>query len=76
MRLLIELLTKEIKDPQIRTTYQYVVDLKERREAAYNMAKENLEKSSEKNRKYYNRSAKNRIMSEAEKSSRVTSNCK
>lgn len=64
MRLLRELLTNEIEDPEVRTSYQYVVDLKVRLVATCKMARENLDKSSEKIRTYYNRGAKNRIMSE------------
>ena len=67
MKILRELWTKEVTDPEVRTTYQYVVDLKERLEATFQMARENLEKSSEKYRKYYNKGARNRQMSTGEK---------
>lgn len=45
MKILRELWTKEVEDPEVRTTYQYVLDLKERLEATCKMARENLERS-------------------------------
>ncbi|XP_062613758.1 uncharacterized protein LOC134275492 [Saccostrea cucullata] len=67
MKILRELWTKEVADSGVRTTYQYVVDLKERLEATCRLARENLQKSSEKYRKYYNKGARNRQMSKGEK---------
>ena len=67
MKILRELWTKEVADSEVRTTYQYVVDLKERLEATCRLARENLQKSSEKYRKYYNKGARNRQMSKGEK---------
>ena len=46
MSILIELWAKEIADPQVRTTYQYVLDLRERLESTAALARENLEKAS------------------------------
>ncbi|XP_061184347.1 uncharacterized protein LOC133192347 [Saccostrea echinata] len=63
MKILRELWTKEVVDSEVRTTYQYVVDLKERLEDTCRIARENLQKSSKKYRKYYNKGAKNRQMS-------------
>ncbi|XP_061176104.1 uncharacterized protein LOC133185059 [Saccostrea echinata] len=67
MKILRELWTKEVADSEVRTTYQYVVDLKERLEDTCRIARENLQKSSMKYRKYYNKGAKNRQMSKGEK---------
>ena len=45
MTILKELWTEEIADPQVRTTYQYVLDLRERLESTAALARENLEKA-------------------------------
>jgi hypothetical protein len=67
MRILRELWTKEVNNLDVKSTYQYVVDLKERLESTCKIAKENLEKSSLKYRTYYNKGARNRDMKEGEK---------
>ncbi|XP_062607411.1 uncharacterized protein LOC134269206 [Saccostrea cucullata] len=67
MRILRELWTKEETDSEVRSTYQYVVDLRERLESTCQLARENLEKSSERYRAHYNKKAKNRDMSVGEK---------
>lgn len=67
MKILRELWTKEFEDPEVRTTYQYVVDLKERLEATCKMARENLERSSGRYRNYYNKGARERQISVGEK---------
>ncbi|XP_061190531.1 uncharacterized protein LOC133198457 [Saccostrea echinata] len=60
MSILKELWTRDIDDPQVRTTYQYVLDLRERLESTAELARENLEKASRKQTKYYNKSARAR----------------
>ena len=45
MTILKELWTEEIADPQVGTTYQYVLDLRERLESTAALARENLEKA-------------------------------
>nr|XP_034325279.1 uncharacterized protein LOC105323550 isoform X4 [Crassostrea gigas] len=67
MRILRELWTKEVTDPDIKTTYQYVVDLKDRLQSTCELAKENLERSSQRYRTYYNKRARQRDMKEGEK---------
>lgn len=67
MRILRELWTKEVNDPEVRTTYQYIVDLKERLESTCTMAKENLEKATQRYRVNYNKRAKKRDMKVGEK---------
>ena len=67
MRILRELWTKEVNNPDVKSTYQYVVDLKERLESTCKIAKENLEKSSSKYRAYYNKGARKRDMKVGEK---------
>lgn len=67
MRILRELWTKEVTDPDIKTTYQYVVDLKDRLQSTCELVKENLQKSSQRYRTYYNKRARQRDMKEGEK---------
>ena len=62
-----ELWTNEIKDPEIKSTYQYVIDLREKLEYTCKMARENLEKASKRYRGYYNLKTKPRNMSVGDK---------
>ena len=67
MSILRELWTKEIEDQQVKSTYQYVVDLREKLETTCQLARENLEKASSRYRAYYNKKAKDRDMEVGEK---------
>ena len=67
MRVLRELLTKEGTDSDIKTTYQYVFDLKERLQETLNLAQEMLAKSADRYKKYYDRGAKPRSLKEGDK---------
>src|SRR5260221_14334954 len=60
MAVLKELWSKEEKDPEVRTTYQYVVELSSRLQDTCQAAHENLVEASAKARQYYNRKAKAR----------------
>lgn len=60
MKILKELWTKEVPDVEVKSTYQYVIDLQERLERTCEMARENLTKASQRYRKYYNRSARDK----------------
>ena len=62
MSILKELWTKESIDTEVKTTYQYVIDLKERLESTCELARNNLEKASKKHKIYYDSSAKERNM--------------
>lgn len=62
-----EVLTKEVNDPEVHSTYQYIVDLKERIESTCTMAKENLEKATQRYRVNYNKRTKKRDMKVGEK---------
>lgn len=61
MAILKELWTKEISDPEVKSTYQYVMDLRERLESTCELARQNLVSASKKHAKQYNKSAKDRI---------------
>ena len=53
-----EIWTNEKADLETKMTYQYVLDLKERLERTCKLAHEELQKSCERYRKYYNRGSK------------------
>ena len=54
MTILKELWTKEISDPELRSTYEYVVDLRERLELTCELVKRNMEQASRKQAQMYN----------------------
>ena len=58
MQVFRELWTKDIEDPQVRTTYQYVLYLRERLESTVSLAQQTY--MSKKYRKYYNRKSRRR----------------
>ncbi|XP_069108215.1 uncharacterized protein, partial [Argopecten irradians] len=67
MMILRELWTKEVPDPDTKTTYQYVVDLKDRLEETCKLAQEQLRSARSRQAKYYNRKAKARDMKPGDK---------
>jgi transposase InsO family protein len=67
MRILRELWTQEAIDPEVRTTYQYIVDLKDRLEKTCQLAHEELRKAQSKQQKYFNRKVKERRFQEGDK---------
>jgi len=52
--------TDEDEDPEVKTLYQYVVDLRDRVEETCKMAKEELAKVQVRNQKYYNKRTRER----------------
>jgi len=67
MEILRELWTKEIPNQEVKTTYQYVVDLRSRFEDMCDIAHEELRKASSRSKKYFNRKAKSRKMKVGDK---------
>lgn len=67
MGILKELWTKEIDDPQVKSTYQYVLDLRERLETTAELARENLEKASQRQAKFFNKSTRAKNMKVGDK---------
>ena len=51
MMILTELWTDKVEEDEVKSTYQYVIDLKERLEGTYQLAKDELEKSSKRYKK-------------------------
>lgn len=60
IQILKELWTKEKQTEETRTTFQYVIDLRNRIEETCEIARENLEKASVKHAKHFNKKAKAR----------------
>ena len=60
MQILKELWTDETTDPEVKTTYEYVIDLRDRLEETYMLAHNELEKSSTNYKRYFNKKAKDR----------------
>jgi hypothetical protein len=67
MVILKELWTKEIPDEEIKSTYQYVLDLRERHQETSKIAHEHLEKAWKHQCKYYNKKTRNRQMAQGDK---------
>ena len=58
MSILKEQWTNEDDDKEVKTTYQYVIDLREKIEETCKLAQKELRKVQERNQKYYNRKTK------------------
>ena len=55
-----ELWTKEVNIPKVKTSYEYVTELRERLEDSLKLAQEELQKSQKWYKKYYDRKARSR----------------
>jgi len=62
-----QLWTSEQEDPDVKSTYQYVVDLRERLQDTCDMAHQNLLKAQVRQKKYYDCSSKERSFKPGEK---------
>ena len=60
MSILKDLWTDDVPEPEVRTTYQYVLDLKDRLEMVSEIARKELEKSSSRYKHYYDRKTRDR----------------
>ena len=60
LQILRQLWTREQSDPEVRTTYQYVVDLRNRLEETWEMAHEELRKHQVIQKRQFNYRAKDR----------------
>ena len=60
MMILKQLWTHEVEDPEVKTSYEYVLDLRERLEETVKLAQDELKKSQVRYQRYYNRKAKSR----------------
>ena len=66
LTLLKKLWTRDIGDEEVKTTYQYVVDLCMRLEDTCKLAQEELSKNSKKYKAYYDTKAKDRLFKKGE----------
>ena len=60
MRILKELWTKEVDEPEVKTSYQYVFDLRERLEETLKISRQELTRSQRRYQQYYNRKVRDR----------------
>src|SRR6266536_1686710 len=67
MTILKELWTKESVDPEVKTTYQFVLDLRDRIQDTCELARQELAKVQLRNQGYYNKKAKDRSFSVGDK---------
>ena len=67
MTLLRQLWTEDIETPEVKTTYQYVLDLNERLEHTLQLARESLEKASARYKKHFDKRTKPRSFKKDEK---------
>ena len=58
MFILKELWTKEVEAPEVKNSYQYVFELREKLEDTLKIAHEELQKSQQKGKHYYDRKTK------------------
>lgn len=58
---------EEVNDTEVRTIYQYIVDLKEQLESTFQIVKKNLKESTQRYRVNYNKGARKRDMQVGEK---------
>ena len=67
MRIMRQLWTKDIEEPEIKSSYQYVLELRERLEETWKLAQEELTKAQGKQKQYYDRRAKVRKFNPGDK---------
>ena len=67
MKILKELWTNENEESEVKTSYQYVFELRERLEKTMRLAQEELRKSQGRYKQYYDRKAKERVFKEGDK---------
>jgi len=60
MSILRELMTNEVAEPEVKTTYEYMLDLKDRLQSTCELAQIELQKSQTRQKKYYDRKTKDR----------------
>ena len=67
VQILKELWTKETDVPEVKTSYQYVLELRERLDDTMKIALEELKRSQSKNKRLYDRGAKRRAFQVSDK---------
>ena len=74
MFILKELWTKDVEVPEVKNSYQYVFELREKLEDTLNITHSELQKAQQKGKHYYDRKTKVRKFQEGDKSTCVTAN--
>ena len=67
MLILKQLCSKEIEDPEVRSTYQYVIELRDRLESTLAIAQDNLSKMSLKYKSHYDQKADKQLLKVSDK---------
>jgi len=67
MSILRELWTKQTADSEVKTTYQYVVDLQDRLEQTCDLSRQELAKAQSKQKKCYDVKSKDRVFQPGDK---------
>jgi len=67
MFILKELWRKEVEAPEVKNSYQYVFELREKLEVTLNIAHSELQKAQQKGKHYYDRKTKVRKFQERDK---------
>ena len=58
MAILKDIWTDDVQEPEVRTTYQYILDLRQRLEDTLEVPRKELEKSASRYKKHYDRKSK------------------
>ena len=66
VQILKQLWTEEIKQPDVRSSYEYIIDLRERMEEGIKVAHESLQQTQRRYKKYNDRKAKQRSFQEGD----------
>ncbi len=66
VQILKQLWTEEIKQPGVKSSYEYIVDLRERMEEGIKLAHESLQQAQRRYKKYYDRKSKQRKFQEGD----------
>ena len=72
MTILKELWTKEVEEPEVKNSYQYVFELREKLEETLKLAHSQLQKAQDKGKHYYDRKARVRKFQPGESGGVVT----
>ena len=64
VQILKQLWTEEIKQPEVKSSYEYIIDLRERMEEGIKVAHKSLQQAQRRYKKYYDRKAKQRKFQE------------
>ena len=67
MPILKQLWTKEQHDPDVKTTYEYVINLRQRLQDTCDLAHDSLQKAQIKQKKYFDSRAKDRFFKPGDK---------